>query len=290
MSVYMPGKKKDKLEIIEQQVNELGKIPAVFVYAQRSATKGVGISDIGDIADMQNLIHNQLSELEQIIRLSNAPSLVKTQDTDAAAGAGAIITIPNELDGALRPYLLQPNAQSLEGILQTIDSNIKSIDRMAHMGALRAIETRQMSGAAMAAEFTMLDSKLSEKAKNLETAEEQIWRLWSEWQGESFDGEIIYPDTFHIRDKAMDMELLEKAARTNPANPQVKAAIDAKILELIQDDGEEMQHPVTTPANRTEHIKEMVMQGFTDQQMLDLHPEITQADIDTAKQDLLNQG
>ena len=290
MSVYMPSKKKDQLEIIQQQPNELGKVPAVFVYAQRSATKGVGISDIGDIADTQQALVNMATEIEQLIRLQNHPSLVKTQDTDAAAGAGAIITMPNELDGSLRPFLLQPTAQSIEGILASMQHHIQAIDRMAHMGALRAIETRQMSGAAMAAEFTLLDSKLSEKAKNLETAEEQIWRLWSEWQGESFDGEIIYPDTFHIRDKAMDMELLEKAARTNPANPQVKAAIDAKILELIQDDGEEMQHPVTTPANRTEHIKEMIMQGYTDQQMLDLHSEITQADIDTAKQDLLNQG
>jgi len=207
------------------------------------------------------------------------------------------------LDGALRPFLLQPSSQSIDGILSSIQKNIESIDRMAHMGALRAIETRQMSGAAMVAEFTLLDAKLSEKAKNLELAEEQIWRLWAEWQGLSFDGEIIYPDTFHIRDKAMDMTLLEQAARTNPADPKVKQAIDYKILELImeddeikdlnneqEDEQEELEHPTVDSQSKTPHIQQMIMEGYTDQQMLELHPEITQADIDTAKQDLLNQG
>jgi len=296
---YRPTKQNKGQEVLNIVPNELGKIPAVFVYDSRSPVKGIGVSFIGDIADTQNFIVNQLTEVEQLIRLQNHPSLVKTQDTDAAAGAGAIITMPNELDGALRPFLLQPSSQSIDGILSSIQKNIESIDRMAHMGALRAIETRQMSGAAMVAEFTLLDAKLSEKAKNLELAEEQIWRLWAEWQGLSFDGDIIYPDTFHIRDKAMDMTLLEQAARTNPADPKVKQAIDTKILELIMDDDEikdlegeevELTHPTVDADSKTPHIQQMIMDGLTDEQMLELHPEITQADIDTAKQDLLNQG
>ena len=296
LSVFMPKSKKQELELIQETPNELGVIPAVFVYAQRSPTKGIGVSDIGDIADMTNAIHNQLSELEQIIRLSNAPSLVKTADTDAAAGAGAIITIPDNLEPGLMPRLLQPNSQSLDGILKTIESNVQAIDRMAHLGAVRAIETRQMSGAAMLAEYTTLDNKLAEKAKGLELAEEQIWRLWAMWQGQSFDGEIVYPTTFHIRDKSMDMDILEKAARTNPS-PKVKRAIDKKILEIILEEDEmkefeedEMEHPTQTEETKIPHIQEMVMEGYTDQQILDLHPEITQADIDSAKQNLLNQG
>jgi hypothetical protein len=52
----------------------------------------------------------------------------------------------------------------------------------------------------------------------------------------------------------------------------------------------EQPHPVTTPATRQAHIQEMIMEGYTDAQMLERHPEITQADIDSAKQQLLNQG
>ena len=289
LSVYKAGRKRDKLEIVDEQANQLGKIPAVFVYAQKSPTKGIGVSDIGDIADTQQALINMATEIEQLIRLQNHPSLVSTADTDKAAGAGAIITIPNELDAGLKPYLLQPSAQSIEGILQSMQHHIQAIDRMAHLGSIRAIETRQMSGAAMVAEYTLLDNKLSEKAKNLELAEEQIWRLWAEWQGETFDGEITYPTTFHIRDKSMDVDLLLKASQTNPADARVKRAIDKKLLEVLLDQDEiadmdkGQQHPVTTPMTRPEHIREMIAEGLTDAQMLDLHPEISQEDIDAVR-------
>ena len=277
------------MEIIQQTPNELGKIPAVFIYAQRSPTKGVGVSEIGDIADTQQALCNMASEIEQLIRLQNSPSLVKTADTDAAAGAGAIITMPNELDANLRPFLLQPSAQSIEGILSTMQHHIEAIDRMAHLGAIRAIETRQMSGAAMIAEYTLLDNKLSDKAKNLQLAEEQIWRLWAEWQGQSFDGEIVYPTTFHVRDKTMDIDLLLKASQANPVDGRVRRAIDKKLLETLLDQDEikeldsEQQHPLTTPMSRPDHIRQMISEGLTDAQILDLHPEITQEDINTVR-------
>ena len=295
LEMYKPNKMTD-VQLIEEMPNELGKIPAVFVYAQRSPTRGVGVSDIGDIADTQNFITNQLSEIEQLIRLQNHPSLVKTNDVDAAAGAGAIITMPNELDGNLKPYLLQPSSQSIDGILSSIQSNIEAIDRMAHMGAIRAIETRQMSGVAMMSEFLLLDAKLCEKSKNLQLAEEQIWRLWAAWQGQGFDGKITYPMAFHIRDKNLDMDLLKKVAETNPADPRVKQMIDKKLLSLImsEDELEEMeepmQHPTQTAATKTPHIQEMIMEGYTDQQILQLHPELNQQDIQAAKEDLLDAG
>lgn len=85
----------------------------------------------------------------------------------------------------------------------------------------------------MQSEFVLLDAKLNEKAKNLELAEEQIWRYFAEWQGMTFDGEIEYPKAFHFRDKSLDIDILKKAADTNPADPRVKAAIDSKILDLL---------------------------------------------------------
>ena len=290
---YKPNAKK-QMEIVDQKPNLLGKVPAVWVYANRGPIKGIGVSDINDIAIAQRFLHECWSEAEQLIRLTNHPSLVKTNSTQASAGAGAIITMPEELDGNLKPYLLQPSGGNLDAILNTIDNTIKSIDRMAHLGAIRAIETRQMSGVAMQSEFLLLDAKLSEKARNLELAEEQIFRLFALWQGQSWDGEIKYPTAFHIRDKNLDMDLLKKASETNPANPQVKALIDSKILEVLSDNPEEYQemieHPETTPADRSAHIQQMIMEGYTDQQILQIHPEISQADIDAAKQQLLNSN
>jgi hypothetical protein len=156
----------------------------------------------------------------------------------------------------------------------------------------------------MMTEYSMLDAKLTEKAKGLELAEEQLFRLFAKWQGVEFDGEIEYPMAFHIRDRNLDMDVLEKAARTTRdianASPDIKSVIDNKIKEILAKDPFELEqmnqnkakmtHPVTTEITRTKHIQEMIMQGYTDQQMLDLHPEITQADITAAKQELLNLG
>lgn len=292
---YNPNKKKT-LTLIEEMDNNLGKIPAVFVYAQRSPVRGIGVSDIGDIADMQNAIYNELSEIEQTIRLSGHPTLVKTFDTEASAGAGAIINLPNELDPGLRPELLQPSGQSIDMIINSIENKVKAIDRMAHMGSVRAIETRSMSGIALQTEMLQLDTKLIEKAKNLQLAEEHIFRLFAQWQNMAWDGEIKYPSVFNIRDRNYEMDILKKAADCNPQNPMVRQLLDNKIMETIEHDQddlneyvenykeEEMEHPTTSPETRTAHLKEMIAGGYTDAQILELHPEINQADIDSAKQ------
>ena len=301
LEAYNP-KKKNALEEIERKPNPLGVVPAIWCYAARSPVRGIGVSDLGDIADVQNSIYSELSEVEQLIRLTNHPTLVKTPDVQASAGAGSIITIPNETDGALKPYLLQPSGTNLDAILKSIDTKIKAIDRMAHMGAIRAIETRQMSGVAMMSEFLLLDAKLCEKAKQLELFEENFFRYWAKWQGQEFEGKIKYPMAFHIRDKNLDMDLLQKAAVATRdaamASPDIKSVIDQKIKELLAKDEDElaemnamaMTHPTTTPADRARHIQDMIMEGYTDQQMLALHPEITQQDINTAKQQLLESN
>jgi hypothetical protein len=149
-----------------------------------------------------------------------------------------------------------------------------------------------MSGVAMQSEFILLDSKLCEKAKNLQLAEEQIWRMFALWQGTAFDGSIKYPMAFHIRDKNLDMDILKKAAETQrdsaTASPDVKQVIDLKIKEILAKDEDELDTMnQTQPINTTmthppmesvddmiKHMREMVSQGFTDEQIKQLHPEM----------------
>jgi hypothetical protein len=94
-------------EFIETVPNPLGRIPAVFVPAQRSVVRGIGISDLSDVAYMQKAIYQELSEIEQLIRISNHPTLVKTYSTDASAGAGSVINMPDDLR---RQYEALPDA------------------------------------------------------------------------------------------------------------------------------------------------------------------------------------
>jgi len=146
----------------------------------------------------------------------------------------------------------------------------------------------------MMTEYTMLDSKLTEKAKQMELAEEKLFRLFAKYMGTEWTGEVEYPMAFHIRDRNLDMDVLEKAARTTRdivnAAPDVKQVIDSKIKEILAKDPQEleqmnqnmvkpamadMQHPpVSNKEQLVAHMREMIQQGYTNQQILDLHPEL----------------
>lgn len=218
--------------------NQLGRIPAIPVYSQRSPYRGIGISDIEDIADHQKKIFNELSEVEQAIRINGHPSLVKTAEVEASAGAGAIIQMPENMDPGLKPYMLAVSTNT-SAIYESIQESVDAIDRMANTGAVRAKSAKTMSGVAMEVEFSMLNSRLSEKADNLELAEEHLWRLWAQYQGKSWDGEVDYPDSFAIHDIDRDFENLLKAKNAS-TNPIVANYIDHEILELLGENADEI--------------------------------------------------
>lgn len=234
-----------------EEVNGLGIIPAVPVYSQRSPYKGVGISDIDDIADHQKKIYNELSEVEQAIRLNGHPSLVKTPDVEATAGAGSIVQMPETLDPGLKPYILSVSTDTAS-IYDSIQQSVDAIDRMANTGAVRAKSTRTMSGVAMEVEFSMLNARLSEKADNLELAEEHIWRMFAQYQGKAWDGEVDYPDSFAIHDIDRDFANLT-AAKNAATDPRVLQCVDHEILELLGEDADEiMPEPYPSPDEYTE--------------------------------------
>ena len=239
-TIFVSSKNRDEPQLIESLPNPIGRIPAVVVYNQRSPMRGIGVSDLTDIADLQKAIYNELSEIEQIIRLSNHPSLVKTRDTDATAGAGSIIEIPDNIDSNLKPYILQPSGSNLDGVLKSIEHKVDAINRLSHVGAIRATGERIQSGIALRTEFQLLNAKLAEKAKLMELAEEQIWRLYALWQEEQFDGKITYPISFDIRDWATDLELLQQAKASNIKSSTFNKELDKQIARTVIDDDEKL--------------------------------------------------
>jgi len=106
---------------------------------------------------------------------------------------------------------------------------------MANTGAVRATESRTMSGVAMETEFSLLNARLSEKADNLELAEEQMWTLWCEYMGQQWNGEIEYPGSFNIRDTDKEITQLQQA-KAAATNPKVFDLIDGKIAEFLGED------------------------------------------------------
>ena len=275
-------------EIIER--NGLGKIPAVCVYNGRSIIRGFGVSDITDIADAQKFIYNATSEVEQSIRLDSHPSLVKTPETEAGIGAGSLIHMPENLDPGLKPYLLEFGGASVSSIYQAIQHSIESIDKMANTGAVRATESRTMSGVAMETEFQLLNARLSEKADNLELAEEQMWELWFQYQGQQWMGEILYPGSFNIRDTGSEINQL-KTAKDTATDPRVLLEIDKKILEWMGEDDDILETEAEEQAEQQSEFEphEMInpqngerRMALTEQEHLDLAAQgwIHQEDLD----------
>jgi len=222
--------------LLDEVPNALGEIPAVCLYNQKSQRRGIGISDLNDVAELQQSIYNDYSEIEQVIRLSNHPSLVKTPNVEASAGAGSIIEMPEDLDANLKPYIIQPSSQSLDAIMNNINMKVEAINRITHMGAVRSTTNGVQSGIALQTEFQLLNARLSEKADYLENAEEHIWRLFAKWQNKVFDGEIIYPESFDLRDFASDLDYLQKAKASGVQSETFKKEIDKQIARAVVDD------------------------------------------------------
>lgn len=237
---YTKGYSTSKPMLLDEMPNMLGKVPAVILYNQKSQRRGVGISDLNDVAELQKAIYNDYSEIEQLIRLSNHPSLVKTPNVEASAGAGSIIEMPEDLDSNLKPYLIQPSSQSLDGIMNNINMKVEAINRITHMGAVRATQDRVQSGIALQTEFQLLNARLSEKADYLQNAEEQIWKLFAEWQNQTFDGEIIYPDSFNLRDYASDLQFLQAAKASGVPSDTFAKEVDKQIARAVVDDDEKI--------------------------------------------------
>ena len=261
--VFVSSTSRDEPKLISSLPNPLMKIPAVILYNQRSPMRGLGVSDLTDVADLQKAIYNEFSEIEQIIRLSNHPSLVKTKDTDAGAGAGSIIEIPENLDANLKPYILQPNGSNLDGVLRSINHKVEAINRLTHVGTLRATAERVQSGIALRTEFELLNARLSEKSKLMELAEEQIWRLFADWQETVFDGEIEYPESFDIRDWATDLELLQQAKASNIKSATFAKEIDKQIARTVIEDDTTLEQIDSEIDTGTQALGEFVQQPIT---------------------------
>jgi hypothetical protein len=221
--------------------------------------RGIGISDISDIADAQRFIYNMTSEVEQSIRINGHPALVKTAGTEASAGAGAIIQMEDNLDSGLKPYILSVSTD-VNQIFTAIEHYSMIIDKIANTGSIRSTESRRMSGVAQEQEFQLLNARLSEKADSLELVEEQVWQWFCYYQGQSWDGKIEYPGSFSIKDNMNEITQL-KLAKETATDPRVLDIIDQKLLETLGEDPDMLRgevDPTEIPAQPPYDVHVMV--------------------------------
>ena len=303
--LYDDNGEEMEVTMTELQVNAIGEVPFVQLKANPSQYKGIGLSDIGDVAKIQQALFNLLSEAEQGIRISNHPTLVKTQDVTATAGAGAVINMDSNMPADLRPYLIEPNGTNIDSIVSMIEQHIQAFLRMTHLGAIMAAKGMSIkSGIALSTEFEMLNTRLADKSAKLEQAEYNMWQLFYKWSSLQMDPEfnVLYKKTFDLRDEHADLSLLNQALQVGINSDTFTKEIHKQIARIVIEngdklddimaeiDGGELTHETVTPGTKQPHIEAMIMEGMTDAQMLELHPELTQADLDEAKAKLLENN
>lgn len=250
---------KDRYE----EPNELMHLPIVPVYNKRSLMRGVGISDISDIADAQRMIYNLINEIDQGVRLDGHPSIVTTENTRLGAGAGSVIQIGEDLDPGLKPYILQSSGANIKAVLDTIDTIVSSIDKQANTGAIRATESRTMSGVAMEVEFGLLSARLAEKGAQLALAEEQILEHFGHYYDINWDGRIKYPESFNIRNRQSDLDFLLKA-NTVSVSEEYKKEVARQITKLIVDEDDiEIFEKIINQINTTNTFSSNITDGNT---------------------------
>lgn len=231
----------DEVVSVEEYINAIGEVPFIIHYANHSEYNGVGHSDIADVAKSQQAIFNLLSEAEQSIRISGHPTLVKTQDVSATAGAGAVLNLDNTMDPNLRPYLLEPNGSNVDGIINMITVHVESFLRTTHLGAIMAARgLSAKSGVALATEFEMLNTRLADKSAKMEQTEWNIWAMFWKWTDMQPDADfnIVYHKTFDLRDEHAELTLLERARNMDINSPTLKREIEKQIAKIVVENGD----------------------------------------------------
>lgn len=234
---------KETVTMTEMQLNPIGEVPFVLLKANENDDNGIGRSDVEDVAKAQQAIFNLLSEAEQGIRISNHPTLAKTRDTVATAGAGSVIEMDVNLDPNLKPYLLEPSGTNISSIIEMINVHIESVLRMTHLGAIMAAKgLTAKSGIALATEFEMLNVRLGDKAARLEQAEYSMWELFWKWSNlpKPVDFNVEYHKKFDLRDEAADLALYASALELNIPSQTYKKELQKQIAKLVIKNGDAM--------------------------------------------------
>lgn len=175
--------------------NTLGEIPFIWHYNLRSKTRGIGISDIHEVSRIDLSIIRNLSQIEQIIDFAAFPMMRKpmreakpiasdTPQQQDEVGVEAILEFdpenPNSKPDWLEARVLEP----IRATIDVVEKKISEIYRASNIGGMSATEPSStvQSGVAKKIDFQMLNSKLVNKAINLEATENKILEYWLKYE------------------------------------------------------------------------------------------------------------
>ena len=176
-------------ELVAQDANPLGQIPFIWLWNVKARTFPLGYGDVHEIARIDVSMIRNASQAEEIINLAAFPMMRKPmveqgQMAQDVAGVSGILEFDPTNPNAKPDWLPAEVEGPMRAINEWMDKKIGEIYRAANAGGMAAMEvsTQAKSGAALQAEFQLLNAKLVKKARNLERAELSIIFFWLLWQ------------------------------------------------------------------------------------------------------------
>ncbi len=253
--------------------NPLGEIPFVWLYNLKGKQRPIGVSDIHDVARIDVSILTNLSEGEEVITYGAFPMMrkpmkesrpdgVQTPAKEDEVGIQAVLEYDPNHPESKPDWLDAAVAEPITAILDWIGRKVSEIYRAVNAGGMASMEvsTTAKSGAALQAEFQLLNANLVRKATNLEKAEVQIIEYWLRWEEEDLkarmkDITVERSRTYDVENLAADLDnaltsttivkskKFSEAIQKNVARQMLPAADDKQLKEI----DEEIEESPTTP-------------------------------------------
>lgn len=248
-------------ELIAEGENPLGEIPFVWLQNLRGKTRPIGISDIHDVARIDVSILRNLSHGEEIISYAAFPMMRKPKQEaipghqqvadEDLAGVQAILEFDPEHPDAKPDWLDASVKEPIDAVLSWIERKVMEIYRAVNAGGMASTEisTTAKSGAALKAEFQLLNSMLVRKAISLEKAERKIIDYWAAWENvDTGEVSVERERTYDVEDLATDLENILTASiivKSELFNKQLQKQVTRKMLpaadiDMMKDIDEEI--------------------------------------------------
>ena len=132
---------------------------------------------------------------------------------------------------------------NVDAIIKLLKEHQAMIMSMTHLAAINTVSTVAKSGVALQTEFTMLNTRLGDKADSLERLENKIWDLFQIWSDFKADDTFLieYKKKFDLRDEVTDLTNLQAVRDMNISSETMRKEIDKQIAKIIIHNGDVLE-------------------------------------------------
>jgi hypothetical protein len=283
------GEKTDSSEeadavLVDAQPHDLGMIPFLWHYNLKSKTRGIGNSDCHEVSRIDLSIIRNASQIEEIVYYAAFPMMRKpmrdaspitggkTSQAEDEVGVEVILEFDPDHPESKPDWLPAEVAAPVDACLKWIERKVGEIYRAANIGGMAATEptANPQSGVAKRVDFQLLNSKMVNKAINLEDTENKIleyWLRWEQmWDKYKEEAKITRSRTYDIEDLSTDLEnalTAQMVVQSDSFNKHVQQMIARQMLpnlteKEIKEIDEEIEENVESGATNVDTFTEDV--------------------------------